>query len=256
MREASGCGPAASGTSKNEGARPRALVIVPAYNEEHSIAAVVGELRRAVPGYDRLIVNDGSVDKTAEVVEQLGEKQLCLPVNLGYGLALQTGMQYALARSYDLVVTLDADGQHQPSDIPHLMQALLTSGADLVIGSRFCQAGRYAGPLTRRLGQQLFSRLTQLLLGQRIYDTSSGFKVFRSSVCAALVGSSFMDFHTETLVRLRLLNYKIREVPVVVRERVHGRSMHSLASVFQYPVKTLILTVVAAMDVWLTRRLR
>ena len=246
----------APGTQGNRAALPRALIIIPAYNEEQSIAAVLRDLRRAVPNYDRLVVNDGSVDQTGVVVERLGEKQLRLPVNLGYGLALQTGMQYALARGYDLVVTLDADGQHQPSDIPRLVEELLTSGADLVIGSRFCQAGHYAGPLMRRLGQQLFSWLTHLLLGQRIYDTSSGFKVFRSTVCAALVGSSFMDFHTETLVRLRLLGYKICEAPIVVRERVHGQSMHSLASVFQYPVKTLILTVVAAMDVWLTRRPR
>jgi glycosyltransferase involved in cell wall biosynthesis len=234
----------------------RVLVIIPAYNEAQSIAGVLCELRRVVPDYDRLVVNDGSSDATAAVVQHLGERQLDLPVNLGYGLALQTGMQYALARGYDLVVTLDADGQHQPSDVPRLVQTLVASGADLVIGSRFCQVGRYPGRLMRRLGQQLFSYLTRLLLGQRIYDTSSGFKAFRSSVCAALVGSSFMDFHTETFVRLRLLGYRMVEVPITVRERVHGRSMHSLASVFQYPVKTLILTVVAAMDVWLTRRPR
>lgn len=241
------------GTSQDTG---RVLIIIPAYNEEQSIAAVLRDLRRVVPGYDRLVVNDGSRDGTAAVVEGLGEKQLRLPVNLGYGLALQTGMQYALARGYDLVVTLDADGQHQPGDVPRLVERLLASGADLVIGSRFCETGRYAGPLARRLGQQLFSHLTRLLLGQRVYDTSSGFKVFRSSVCAALVGSRFMDFHTETLMRLRLLDYRWVEVPVTVRERRYGQSMHSLASVFQYPVKTLILTVVAAMDVWLTRRPR
>jgi glycosyltransferase involved in cell wall biosynthesis len=256
MPEVGDFGLAGTSTRGNEAALPRALIIIPAYNEEQSIGGVVGDLRRVVPDYDRLVVNDGSVDQTGEVLEKLGERQLRLPFNLGYGLALQTGMQYALARGYDLVVTLDADGQHQPSDIPRLIEVLLTSGADMVIGSRFCKAGQYGGPLMRRLGQELFSRLTHLLLRQRIFDTSSGFKVFRSTVCAALVGSSFMDFHIETLVRLRLLDYKIIEAPILVRERVHGQSMHSLASVFQYPVKTLILTVVAAMDVWLTRRPR
>jgi glycosyltransferase involved in cell wall biosynthesis len=236
--------------------QPRVLIVIPAFNEEKAIASVVRELRQAAPHFDRVIVNDGSSDGTGEVVNRLGEKQLWLPCNLGYGLALQTGMQYALKLGYDVVVTLDADGQHQPADVPRILQALLDREADLVIGSRFCGERRYTGPLGRRIGQLLFSHLTRPLLGRRIYDTSSGFKAFRAAVCLALVRSTFLDFHTETLVRLRQLDFKIVEVPVTVRERSHGRSMHSFASVFQYPLKTLILIVVAAMDGWLARRTR
>jgi glycosyltransferase involved in cell wall biosynthesis len=236
--------------------QPRILIIVPAYNEEKSIASLLLGLRRAAPGIERVVVNDGSSDNTGDVVARLGEKQLRLPCNLGYGLALQTGLQYALASGYDVVVTIDADGQHRPEDVPALLQAMVDEQADMVIGSRFCATGRYSGPLGRRFGQMVFSRLTRLLLGQRIYDTTSGFKAISATACAAIISSAFMDFHTETLVRLRMLDYRIAEVPVTVYERAYGQSMHSLTSAVRYPLKTVILTMVAAMDVLLTRRTR
>ncbi|MFO7683999.1 MAG: glycosyltransferase family 2 protein, partial [Chloroflexota bacterium] len=206
--------------------------------------------------YDRVVVNDGSSDGTATVLDQLGEKQLRLIQNLGYGEALQTGLKYGLMRGYDIIVSIDADGQHQPKDLPRLVSVLQESGADLVIGSRFCEGHVYNTPIDRRLGQLLFSYLTRILLGQRIYDTSSGFKAIRANACQTIVNGSFMDFHIESLVQLKLMNFKIIETPIEVKEREHGRSMHSIASVFKYPLKTILLTVVAFMDALLIRRAR
>jgi glycosyltransferase involved in cell wall biosynthesis len=237
-------------------AEPRVLVVIPAHNEEQSLAHVLLGLRRFAPEYDRVVINDGSTDATAVVTDALGEKQLRLPCNLGYGPALQTGMKYALRQGYEVVVTLDADGQHRPEDVPGVVRALLDSGADMIIGSRFCDGRSYDSSLDRRLGQIIFSHLTRLLAGRRIYDTTSGFKALRAAVCALLVDTSFMDFHTETIVRLGLLGMNVVEAPIIVRPRVYGHSMHSLASAFQYPVKTLVLVIVAAMDVLLTRRAR
>jgi glycosyltransferase involved in cell wall biosynthesis len=233
---------------------PKVLIVIPAYNEEKTITAVITKLRQVAPNYDRVVVNDGSRDRTAEILDQLGEKQLRLIHNLGYGEALQTGLKYGLMRSYDIIVSIDADGQHQPEDVPRLVTALQESGADLVIGSRFCEGHSYNTPIDRRLGQLLFSHLTRILLGQRIYDTSSGFKAMRAAACQTIVNGSFMDFHIESLVQLKLMNFKIIETPVEVREREHGRSMHSIASVFKYPLKTILLTVVAFMDAFLLRR--
>jgi glycosyltransferase involved in cell wall biosynthesis len=234
----------------------RVLIVIPAHNEEKTIAAVIAGLRQDAPDFDRIVVNDGSSDATAEVVAGLGEKQLRLIQNVGYGQALQTGMKYALLRGYDIILSMDADGQHQPKDAPRLVAALQENGADLVIGSRFCDGSSYNTPIDRRLGQLLFSHLTYLLLRQRIYDTSSGFKAIRADACRAVVNGSFMDFHIESIVQLRLSNFKIIETPIKVQERTHGRSMHSIASVFQYPLKTILLTVVAMMDAFLMRKAR
>jgi glycosyltransferase involved in cell wall biosynthesis len=237
-------------------AKQRVLVVIPAYNEEKTIMPVLEHLRRVAPEFDRVVVNDGSKDATGELVTALGEKQLRLPCNLGYGHALQTGLKYSLLGGYDVVVSMDADGQHNPEDVPRLVAMLEDSKADMVIGSRFCDNRPYRSPLGRRLGQLLFSHLTRLLLGQRIYDTTSGFKVLRAAACEAIVNGTFLDFHIETLVRLSLSGFKIVEMPIRAQDRTLGRSMHSFASVFRYPLQTGLLTIVAVVDSLLTRRTR
>ena len=234
--------------------KPRVLIVIPAYNEEKTIAAVIEGLRRAVPDYDRVVVNDGAKDRTGEVVAAMGEKQLWLPCNLGYGNALQTGLKYGLQSGYDVIVSFDGDGQHRPEDVQPVVEALLESGADMVIGSRYGNGRSYNSPLGRKLGQILFSQLTRLLLGQRIYDTTSGFKAMRAAACAMIVSGVFMDFHTESLVRLSMGGFKVIEHPIMVNERAHGRSMHSIVSAFAYPLQTLLLTVVALVDAALNRR--
>jgi glycosyltransferase involved in cell wall biosynthesis len=236
--------------------KERVLIVIPAYNEEKTIAAVIMKLRQIVPEFDRVIVNDGSKDNSGKIVDELGEKQLKLPCNIGYGPALQTGLKYALLQGYDIIISMDADGQHQPEDVPRLVEALLTTNADMVIGSRFCEGQVYNTPFSRRLGQLFFSHLTRLFLEDRIYDTSSGFKAVRAAACEVVVNGIFMDFHIETIVHMSLLNLKIVEFPVTVLERTFGQSMHSLASVFQYPLKTVLLTIAVLMDAFLIRRVR
>lgn len=232
----------------------RVLVVIPAYNEEKTIVSVLERLRQAVPEFDRVVVNDGSKDATGEIVTAQGEKQLRLPCNLGYGQALQTGLRYALLRGYDVFVSIDADGQHDPEDVSRLVAALDESKADMVIGSRFCAGRPYRSPFERRVGQLLFSHLTRVLIGHRIYDTTSGFKVLNAEACKSIVNGTFHDFHIETIVRLSLSGFRIVEVPINVADRMLGRSMHSFASVFRYPLQTVLLTIVAVADVLLARR--
>jgi glycosyltransferase involved in cell wall biosynthesis len=234
--------------------KPRVLIVIPAYNEEKTIAGVIEGLRQTAPDYDRVVVNDGAGDRTGQIVAAMSEKQLWLPCNLGYGNALQTGLKYGLQSGYDIIVSFDGDGQHRAEDVQPLVDALLASGAHMVIGSRYCNGRSYNSPLGRKLGQLLFSQLTRLLIGRRIYDTTSGFKAMRAAACEMVVGGVFMDFHTESLVRLSMAGLKIIEHPITVYEREHGRSMHSLISVFAYPLQTLLLTLVATVDALLTRR--
>jgi len=236
--------------------KPRVLIVIPAFNEEASIVSVLLGLRRIVPEFDRVVVNDGAKDATGSIVAELGERQIKLACNLGYGRALQTGLKYALIRGYDIIVSIDADGQHAPEDVPRLVEALIERKADLVIGSRYCDGRPYTGPISRRLGQLLFSHMTGFLIGWRVYDTSSGFKALRAHVCEKIIRATFWDFHTETIVRLSLNGARISEYPISARERDHGRSMHSYMSIVEYPLKTLLLIVVAAMDGLLERRTR
>jgi glycosyltransferase involved in cell wall biosynthesis len=234
----------------------RILVLIPCYNEEQTIEKVIADLRRVAPEFDRVVVNDGSEDSTADIIAKLGERQLSLSCNLGYGLALQTGFRYALNRAYDFVVSIDGDGQHRPEDLPRLVNALRNSDSDLIIGSRFCDGRSYEGPLGRRIGQVLFSHLTQLLVGQRIYDTTSGFKALRAEACEAILRGTFLDFHTESLIRLCLLGYKVSEIPVTVDSRTSGHSMYSFLKGLIYPFKTLLLTIVAITDAFMSRRIK
>jgi glycosyltransferase involved in cell wall biosynthesis len=231
----------------------RCLIIIPARNEQDTISDVIIGLRTHAPALDRLVVQDGSTDLTQRKVEEMGEMQLNLPFNIGYGLALQTGLKYAIEKGYDLVVCIDGDGQHQPEDVPALLQAQKETGADVVIGSRYLGKS-YQGPLERRVGQVLFSTLTHFLIGHRIFDTTSGFKVLTARACEAMSNGIFLDFHIETIVRLSILGFKIVEYPVVVKERLHGRSMHTFWNAIQYPIKTLLLTIAAVTDALLNRK--
>jgi glycosyltransferase involved in cell wall biosynthesis len=234
--------------------KQRVLIVVPEYNEEKTIAMVLKGLNQFVPGFDRVVVNDGSKDATGDIVTELGERQLKLVCNLGYGPALQTGLKYGLARRYDIVVSFDADGQHQPEDVSRVVEVLVKKDVDVVIGSRFCEGRAYTGPLGRRLGQILFSHLTRMLIGRRIYDTTSGFKALRATACEEVVRTTFVDLHTEMIVRLSLLGFKIAEIPVSVRARSSGQSMHSFVSLLKYPLKTLLVTMVAVVDVFIGGR--
>lgn len=233
----------------------RVLVSIPAYNEAATVADVVADVRRALPGHDLLVVDDGSRDRTAAILAGLGVRTARHPCNLGYGRAIQTALTFAFREGYDVLVTLDADGQHDPSQVQGLLGALETNPWDLCVGSRYVASGRYAGaPLDRRAGMQAFSALVRLLTGARIYDTTSGLKAFRRRVFEPLTRWHFVDFHAEALVYLLRLGFRVGEHPITVRERRAGRSMYSPLSWAKYPSKTLLMALVALWQAELTRR--
>lgn len=234
----------------------RAIVLIPAHNEADSIPAVFDDLRRHAPDFDRILINDGSRDGTAAVALEMGERVLDLACNLGYGRAIQTGLRYAVSHHYDYVVFFDADGQHRAEYVAPLVRSLEDLDADMVIGSRFLNGRDVRAPAGRRIGWAFFSRITQILLGHRIYDTTSGFKAIRIPVAEALLNATFLDFHIETLVRLSLMGFSIAEMPVSMNERQTGQSMYSHWSAVEYPLKMSVLTFVAAVDALLDRRRR
>lgn len=233
----------------------RVLVAIPAHNEEATIADVVARVRAALPSCDLLVVDDGSRDATPSIVRREGVTLARHPCNLGYGRAIQTAIKYALRHDHDVLVTLDADGQHDPAQVPGLLETFTAASWDLAVGSRYVKTRSYAGvPVDRRLGMQTFSLTVKAFTGTRILDTTSGMKAFRRTVFAPLARWHFVDFHAEALVYLLRLGFAVGEHPIVVHERRHGTSMYSPISWLKYPAKTMLMSLVALWQAELTRR--
>lgn len=230
---------------------PRGLIIVPAFNEERNISAILQRIRQCAP-QDVLCIDDGSTDRTRDRMRNENAEILAHPVNLGYAESLQSGIEFALRHRYDYCVSLDADGQHDPGDIPRLALALRERQADLVVGSRFVQPTGYKAPLGRRAGILLFARLATSITGTRITDPTSGFKALSRRAMQATSGKVFGDLHAELLVYLSALGLKITEVPIRVSPRRHGTSMYGWVGAFLYPLRTSLAMLVA----WLEARIQ
>jgi glycosyltransferase involved in cell wall biosynthesis len=229
----------------------RGLIVIPAYNEERNIAKVLRAIRACGYPDDVVVVNDGSVDGTLGVVRAEGGRAICHPVNLGYVRALFTGIRFALERGYDYLVFLDGDGQHDPKQVADLKAcALAQGGPDVVIGSRFVKDTGYDAPLGRKLGMLLFSWLTALIGGRRIYDTTCGFKLIKRPALQILSRQIFGDFHSEMIIFCLIAGLRVEEVPVHVSEREFGTSMYGWLQSLMYPFKTSLAIAV----LWLAAR--
>lgn len=225
----------------------RIVAVVPAFDEESAIAAVVHELHAFDPAIDVVVVDDGSSDATAEAAAAAGAAVVRLPFNLGIGAAVQTGFRYALERGYDTAVRLDGDGQHDPTELPKLLEPLARDEADVVTGSRFRETGGgYRPPLARRLGITWFARLVSLLSGQRVTDTTSGFQALNRRGIA-LFASDYPSDYPEVEATVLLLKHRLRlvEVPVQMREREHGSSSITFLRSLYYAIKVTLALLVA-----------
>lgn len=232
----------------------RVLVAIPAFNEAATIRDVVGRVRQSLPDFDLLVINDGSRDRTEEILEELRVTTASHLCNLGYGRAVQTAIKYAARHRYDVLITLDADGQHQPEQVLALFREFENSRGDCLVGSRFVAGRHYGGaPFDRRLGMLLFSWLTHLFSGTRIYDTTSGLKAIRSGVFEPLARWHFVDFHAEAIVYLSRLGFKVAEFPITVEERRAGVSMYSPFKAMVYPAKTALMVLLAVVHAGYSR---
>src|SRR5207249_1563590 len=148
----------------------RRVAIVPALNEEVAIAGVIDELRAFDPGLDVVVVDDGSVDRTAAVAAARGARVLRLPFNLGIGGAVQTGFRYAFERGYDVAVRVDGDGQHDPAQLGRVLEPVLRGDADIAVGSRFAADGAagYRSSRSRRIGILLLAWIVSRIVGRHV----------------------------------------------------------------------------------------
>lgn len=224
----------------------RVLVIIPAHNEQASLGATLAEVRAKAPSADRLVVDDGSRDDTAGVARAAGVPVLRHAVNLGVGGALQTGFRYAVEQGYDIGVQLDADGQHDPAYLDVLLAPVVAGRCDVSIGSRYVTATGYRAPFARRMGMVLFAWLVRVSLGQRIADTTSGFRAYARTVMEVCQHDFPKDFpDAPLLISLARRGFRLLEVPVVMRDRRAGESFYTLGKTLYYPYKNLLASLMA-----------
>jgi glycosyltransferase involved in cell wall biosynthesis len=225
----------------------RLLVIVPALNEAGCIGDVVREIRGELPGVDVLVVDDGSTDDTAERAAAAGAKVARLPYNLGVGGAMRVGYKYARDKGYDFAVQVDADGQHDPRYVPKLLDEL-DGGADLVIGSRFAGVGEYKVRGPRKWAMVVLSLVLSRLAGTRLTDTTSGFKMCNRRLIeffAAWYPAEYLGDTIEALVRVTRMKYRVRQVPVSMRQRMAGTPSNSPIKATLYLFRAFIVLILA-----------
>ncbi|MEW6009797.1 MAG: dolichyl-phosphate mannose synthase [Methanobacterium sp.] len=201
-------------------------VILPAYNEEVALGSII--LRAQQHAQKIIVVDDGSTDKTSEVAQLAGAEVIKHPTNLGKGAALRSGFE--AAKEYDIIVTIDADAQHDPDEIPLLTEPLLKKEADVVNGSRYITGVDENTPAYRRVGQKVLDTATNLSSGLDITDTQSGFRAFsQKSLPYFRFKESGFGVESEMLVDASQAGLKIVEVQIGVRYDVDGSTQNPIS---------------------------
>lgn len=215
---------------------PKITALLPAYNEEVSIGSVVLRTRQFA---DRVIVvDDGSLDRTAEVAALAGAEVLRHPQNRGKGAALKTGFESLNGDS--VIVTIDTDGQHDPADIPRLVQPILRGEADMVNGSRYLNGDKKDTPFYRRVGQKVLDTATNFDAGLSVTDSQSGFRAFSGQIKDVFrFHQNGLAIESEMLADAASAGLNIQEVEIGVRYDVDGSSEHPVAHGMRVLLKVL-----------------
>ncbi|SDD82610.1 Glycosyltransferase involved in cell wall bisynthesis [Sanguibacter gelidistatuariae] len=230
---------------------PKVLVILPAWNEQEALPSVLDDLMLTLPSVDVLVVNDGSTDATSKVARRGRAMVLDLPLNLGVGGAMRAGYKFARAKGYDIAVQLDADGQHDPREVPVLIASMRNEDADVVIGARFTGEGKYSVRGPRRWAMHVLSVVLSRVAGTKLTDTTSGFKASNRraiELFAREYPAEYLGDTVESLVISARSGLKIRQVGVSMRPRAGGTPSHN-------PVKAgfFLARAVLALLIALTR---
>lgn len=220
----------------------RKLAIVPAYNEAGMVGRVVRDIHRCAPGFDVVVVDDGSSDETAAEAATAGAAVIRHPYNLGIGGAVQSGYKFALRNGYDVAAQVDGDGQHKPEYLPEMVAALQTGGqADMVYGSRFRGEPGYKVPFGRRLGNLVFSVVLSAITRQKITDPTSGFRMTNRSAIELFARDYPHDYpEVEALLMLHAHRLRIHEVHVKMNARGFGQSSIDYPRSAYYMLKVLL----------------
>ncbi len=223
------------------------LVIIPAFNEAEALPAVLAELAERVPELDVVVVDDGSTDATSRRARDGGAVVLRLPFNLGIGGALRLGFKYAVAHGYSRAVQFDADGQHDASQIPLLLEQV-DLGAGMAVGSRFADHTDYVVGRTRQGAMGMLRLGVRLLSGQRFTDTSSGFRAFDRPVLELFAATYPLDYmdSVEALILACRAGFSVVEVPTRMRTRAAGTPSNRSFRLLYHYVRLLVVMASSA----------
>ena len=189
---------------------------IPAYNEEKNIASIIIKLKKIAQKI--IVCDDGSTDLTGEIAQKLGAIVISHPKNLGYGSGIRSIFQKAKEIESDILVTFDADGQHQVQDIEKVIEPILKNKADIVIGSRFLDNKNVSAPEYRKIGIKLITKVTNSTLKEKITDSQSGFRAYSKDVITKLEpGDVGMGISTEIIIKASARGFKIAEVPIIIK---------------------------------------
>lgn len=205
----------------SKGSNVRTLIVIPAYNEADNIVRVVNHMQEVLPGYDYVVINDGSTDNTREICRQNGFHMIDQTVNLGLAGTFQCGMRYGKLHDYDAVVQFDGDGQHRPEYIPK-MEKKIAEGADIVIGSRFLTKPKPSS--MRMLGSNMIQFFTRITTGQKLSDPTSGMRMYSRRVVRAMAEQINLAPEPDTISYLMRCGAKAAEVQVEMDQRIAGES--------------------------------
>jgi glycosyltransferase involved in cell wall biosynthesis len=228
----------------------RVAIIVPAYNEAMSIGNVLDDLHSQNPGnWDIIVVNDNSKDNTLQVALRQPNIVIDLPINLGIGGCVQSGLLHAYRHEYSIAVQFDSDGQHVANEIKTLLWGMKETNADVVIGSRFISSfsGQFKSSYARRIGINLISITAKLLTGKRIKDPTSGFRAFNSDAIKLFAENYPIHFpEPESIILLHKNNFKIHEISTLMNPRNSGESSIEKKAAF-YMISVLLGMIISAM---------
>ena len=226
---------------KRASGRDQFLIIIPAFNEEAAIAGVIDEIHQVLPAAPTLVIDDASADATANVASIAGADVLRLPHHLGLGGCVQAGYKLAFELGYDYVIRVDGDGQHNPRDIPKILETLRKTGYQMVIGSRFRDGDEIQTSFARSLGIKLFRIVLRPILGKPVNDPTSGFVGVNREALQVFTKSFPLEYpEIETLVVLQRKRFQFQEIPCKMRPRRTGRSSITAAKSFYYIIHVLL----------------
>jgi len=189
----------------------KVCLLLPAYNEAQTIGCIISEARTYIESI--IVIDDGSSDNTAQIAREQDVVVLQHEVNRGKGMALRTGFEYALEQGYEIIITMDSDGQHEPADIPRFLARLQENNADILIGARVLERRRM--PLHRRLNNKLISKVGSWFCGQKIVDFQSGFRLIKSKVLQSITLETVRyETESEFLIKAGRMGFRIDTLPI------------------------------------------
>lgn len=205
--------------------KPRVLIIIPCYNEQGAVSALLEEVSACCQGYETIVIDDGSKDATYQIASQLSPTVKLLR-NLGIGGAVQTGIKYAYNNDFDFCVQIDGDGQHPPSEVEKLLQAYWETPRSIIIGSRYLQHDTFRSTWSRRFGGKTIAyALNTLFTKSAVTDPTSGMRLMDRKVIDFFAEHYPHDFPEPISMAWALKEgFSVGEIPVQMRAREHGNS--------------------------------